>query len=240
MFSPYSINTTYARLILKSLLRFIHVGKCGGSTIEKLLHESPLIAQTYKRVIQSHVCGVSIDTNCDYLICLRNPISRAISAYEWRRKLVVTDSLPNQSNRFRGEYDALTSYNSFSELASKLYQNNSFLDELVARDFQLIHHLRESISFYLKPLMPVLSAHNVYGVICQESLSADCEELLGIVPTGIAERKNYSRREFPSTLSISATSNLKRYLYDDYACLLGLWSAGILNDSKLQNLMFGV
>ena len=222
------------------MLRFIHVGKCGGSTIEKLLPESPLISQAYKHVIQSHVCGVSIDTNCDYLICLRNPISRAVSAYEWRRKLVVTDSLPNQSNRFRGEYDALTSYSSFSELASKLYQNNSSLDELVARDFQLIHHLRESISFYLKPLLSILNFSNVYGVICQENLTADCERLLGITPNGITERKNYSRREFPSTLSDSATSNLKRYLYDDYACVLGLWSAGILNDSKLQILMFGV
>ena len=200
---------------MKDLLRFIHVGKCGGSTIEKLLHESPLVNRKYKQIIQSHVGGVTIDTNCDYLICLRNPISRAISAFEWRRKLVVSDPVPNQSRRFRGEYDALKSYSSFAELASKLYQTDSFLDELVARDFQLIHHLRESISFYLKPLMPILSTHNVYGVICQESLSIDCERLLGVAPAGIAERKNYSRREFPSTLSNLAAANLKRYLFDD-------------------------
>ena len=79
--------------------------------------------------------------NCDYLICLRNPISRAISAFEWRKKLVVSDPPPNQATRFRGEYEVLRAYDSFSDLASKLYQEDTSLNEFVARDFQLIHHL---------------------------------------------------------------------------------------------------
>ena len=147
------------------LLRFIHVGKCGGSTIEKLLIDSPLVSARYKSVIESHVSGVSIDSNCDYLICLRNPISRAISAYEWRKKLVVSDPPPNQATRFRGEQDVLKAYVTFSDLTSKLYHADASLNELAARDFQQIHHLRESISFYLKPLLPVLKYSNIYGVI---------------------------------------------------------------------------
>ena len=111
----------------KKLLRFIHVGKCGGSTIEKLLVDSTLVSQKYDSVVHDHVCGVSLDTNCDYLICLRNPIERAMSAYEWRMKLVVLDPPPNQANRFRGERDVLKVYKSFSDLASKLYQNNGSL-----------------------------------------------------------------------------------------------------------------
>ena len=130
----------------KKLLRFIHVGKCGGSTIVKLLADSPLVSCKYQSVVQSHVCGVTLDSSCDYLICLRNPISRAISAYEWRKKLVIADPVPNQATRFRGELDVLNAYGSFSDLASKLYQENASLNELVARDFQLVHHLRESIS----------------------------------------------------------------------------------------------
>ena len=221
----------------KRLLRFIHIGKCGGSTIEKLLVDSPLVALKYHSVIQSHVCGVSPDTNCDYLICLRNPIDRAISAYEWRKKLVVLDPPPNQATRFRGESDVLKFYSSFADLASKLYQSNGSLNELVARDLQLVHHLRESISFYLKPLLPVLTCSNVYGIICQESLSADCEKLLGLSPNGIAERKNYLRRESPITLGDQALANLKRYLHDDYVCVTSLWSKGILTDLQFKSLM---
>ena len=170
------------------LLRFIHVGKCGGSTIEKLLADSPLVSARYESVVESHVSGVSVDSNCDYLICLRNPISRAISAYEWRKKLVVSDPPPNQATRFRGEQDVLKAYVTFSDLTSKLYHADASLNELAARDFQLIHHLRESISFYLKPLLPVLRYSNIYGVICQENLSADCEKLLGVSPNRIAEK----------------------------------------------------
>ena len=223
----------------KKLLRFIHVGKCGGSTIEKLLVNSTLVSQKYDSVVHDHVCGVSLDTNCDYLICLRNPIERAMSAYEWRMKLVVLDPPPNQANRFRGERDVLKVYKSFSDLASKLYQNNGSLNELVARDFQLVHHLRESISFYLRPLMPVLTCTNVFGIICQENLSADCEKLLGVYPNGICERKNYLRRESLSTLGEQAVANLKRYLHDDYVCITQLWSKGILNDHQFKDLILG-
>ena len=221
------------------LLRFIHVGKCGGSTIEKLLADSPLVSARYESVVESHVSGVSVDSNCDYLICLRNPISRAISAYEWRKKLVVSDPPPNQATRFRGEQDVLKAYVTFSDLTSKLYHADASLNELAARDFQLIHHLRESISFYLKPLLPVLRCSNIYGVICQENLSADCEKLLGVSPNGLAERKNYLRQESPATLGEQAIANLKRYLHDDYACITNLWCKGILSDHQLNVLMLG-
>ena len=213
------------------------MGKCGGSTIEKLLADSPLVTRKYQSVIQSHVCGVTIDSDCDYLFCLRNPISRAISAYEWRKKLVISDPPPNQANRFRGEFDVLNTYSSFSDLTSKLYQKDASLNELVARDFQLVHHLRESISFYLKPLIPVLTASNVYGIICQETLSVDCEKLLGIAPKEIVERKNNLRQESPVTLGNQAVANLKRYLHDDYVCITSLWSKSILSDRQFSSLM---
>ncbi|MDB4682117.1 hypothetical protein OAE68_00385 [Synechococcus sp. AH-551-A10] len=222
----------------KKVLRFIHVGKCGGSTIQKLLKVSPLVADLYDSVVQSHVCGITVDTDCDYLICLRNPISRAISAYEWRRKLVLLDPPPNQSTRFRGEFDVLNAYDSFSSLASKLYQNDNSLNEYVARDFQLIHHLRESISFYLKPLLPILNSSNVYGIVCQENLSADCINLLGIAPYGVIERKNNLRRESPGNIGDVALYNLKRYLQHDYQCILHLWTLGVLNDMQLETLIF--
>ena len=223
----------------KKLLRFIHVGKCGGSTVEELLLISPLVSQKYESVVHSHVCGVTVDTSCDYLICLRNPIARAISAYEWRKKLVVMDPPPNHADRFCGEFNVISSYSSFAELACKLYKNDCSLDQLVSRDFELIHHLRESISFYLKPLLPILTSSNVYGIICQENLSADCEKLLGVTPNGLAVRKNYLRRESPGTLGSHAVKNLKRYLCDDYICLTSLWSAGLLTDNQFSSLMLG-
>ena len=56
-------------------------------------------------------------------------------------------------------------------MARSLYRLDGRLDQAVARDFQSIHHLRESISFYCSPLLAILTPHNVFGAVCQEMLS---------------------------------------------------------------------
>jgi hypothetical protein len=79
----------------------------------------------------------------------------------------------------------------------------------------------------------------VYGIICQETLSVDCEKLLGIAPKGIVERKNNLRQESPATLGNQGVANLKRYLHDDYVCITNLWSKNILSDRQFSSLMLG-
>ena len=63
--------------VLKRQLQFVHIGKCGGSTVEKLLPLSSVVAEKYSSFFESHVSGVHVDVNCDYLFCIRNPIERA-------------------------------------------------------------------------------------------------------------------------------------------------------------------
>ena len=137
---------------MKRQLQFVHIGKCGGSTIEKLLSNSPVVEEQYSSFFESHINGVFVDASCDYLFCLRNPIDRAFSAFEWRKKLIFEDALPNQVHRFPGERKVLRKYSSLGAMARSLYQLDGRLDQAVARDFQCVHHLRESISFYCNPL----------------------------------------------------------------------------------------
>jgi hypothetical protein len=224
---------------MRDILQFVHIGKCGGSSISKRLADSEIVSRKYISYYVSHINGVSPNSNCDYLICLRNPISRAISAFEWRKKLVTFDSPSNQKSRFAGEYDVLSSYDTFSALAENLYFDSFKLNQHVAREFCLIHHLRESISFYLTPLLPVLTPGNVFGVICQETLNADCCRVLGVDVSKTYERKNIYRKESISSLSKLATDNLKYFLRDDYGCISKLWSAGVISDQQFKFLMFG-
>lgn len=226
-------------VILPKKLQFVHVGKSGGSTISKLLHVSPVVANRYSSVYESHVDGVVVDSECDYLFCLRNPIARALSAFEWRKKLVLNDAHPNQVNRFSGEARVLESYGSLNNLARSLYGSDGFLRQNVARDFDLIHHLRESISFYLNPLVGVLHRSNVLGVICQETLTQDCREILDVDASSVFERRNESRSLSVPDLDPVVLANLKRYLIQDYSCISQLWSLGVLDDKKFAMLMFG-
>ena len=222
---------------MKRRLQFVHIGKCGGSTVEKLLYHSPVISEKYSSFFESHINGVVIDSTCDYLFCLRNPIERAFSAFEWRKKLVAKDSLSDQVHRFPGERKVLRKYKSLGTMARSLYQPDGRLDQAVARDFHAVHHLRESISFYCRPLLAVVSPTNILGVVCQETLAADCTRILGVDAAEVRERSNSSKRRIDQDLDDVAVNNLKRFLVEDYQCLAALWSLGALSDQQFWRIM---
>lgn len=222
---------------LKRHLQFIHIGKCGGSTVGKLLAISPIIADQYSSCFQSHINGVVVDSSCDYLFCVRNPIDRAFSAFEWRRKLVLEDALPDQVHRFPGEARILGQYKSLGSMARLLYRSDGRLNQAVARDFRSIHHLRESISFYCSPLLSVLTPKNILGVVCQEMLADDCAEILAVDVEGLQERSNESKRQIDQELDSEAVNNLKRFLVEDYQSLAALWSLGALSDKQYWRVM---
>lgn len=223
--------------VLKRQLQFVHIGKCGGSTIEKLLTSSPIVTEKYSSFFESHVSGVEVSEDCDYLFCIRNPIDRAFSAFEWRKKLVLEDQIPSQVHRFPGEKEILMKYNSLGSISRSLYFSDGGLNQNVARDFMSIHHLRESISFYCRPLLAVLTPHNLFGVVCQENLAADCAGILGVDASGIRERSNASKRRIEEDLDALAVKNLKRFLHEDYQCIAAIWSIGGLSDQWLWDVM---
>ena len=222
---------------MKRQLQFVHIGKCGGSTLEKLLPRSPVVREKYSSFFESHINGVVVDSSCDYLICLRNPIGRAFSAFEWRRKLVLEDELPDQVRRFPGERKVLRKYLSLGAMARSLYRSDGRLDQSVARDFHAVHHLRESISFYCQPLLGVLTPGNILGVVCQETLAADCAKLLDVDVSEVRERSNASKRQIEQDLDAAAINNLRRFLVEDYQCVAALWSLGALSDQQFWRVM---
>ena len=224
---------------MNKLLHFIHVGKCGGTSLTAAIKRSQIVASRYEDVFISHVNGVVVVPGCDYILCLRNPIQRAISAFSWRKKLVLVDQLPDQVNRFAGEKNVLQRYESLSDLGEHLYrEHDGSLSQNVARDFELIHHLREKISFYLAPLQHLINQSNLFGVIIQERFADDCRSLLG-VEIHESGRKNHSKVETYSAMSDRSKANLKRYLTRDYEAITRLWCQGLINDSGYQLLLNG-
>lgn len=222
---------------MKRQLQFVHVGKCGGSTVGKILSVSPVVANNYYSYFESHINGVVIDSTCDFLFCIRNPIDRAFSAFEWRKKLVLEDMMPDQVRRFPGEARILRKYKSLGSMARSLYRSDEQVDQAVARDFQSVHHLRESISFYGRPLLGVLTPSNILGVVCQETLSIDCIRILDVDSVGVQERSNTSKRRVDHDLDAEAVNNLKRFLVEDYQFIAALWSLGALSNQQFLRVM---
>ena len=76
-------------------LVFIHIGKCGGSTITNELRSKNV------KFSQIHDSQAIYQPNKNYVIVIRNPIKRFISAFNWRYYLVCDSK--KQENRFKNE-----------------------------------------------------------------------------------------------------------------------------------------
>ena len=192
-------------------LDFIHIGKCGGSTIIKNLTDNNFLKKRFRRIFVTHVDKPIPKKKTKYLICIRNPIDRVISAFNFRYKLIVEDKY--QIGLINNEYEVLKHYKNINNLSEKLYIGNK-LDIDVVRDFRSIHHLKEDISFYINDLLSQIKPEQIYGIICMNTLNYDIKNYLGVT-NNFHLRKGIKRDK----LSKKARLNLKKFLKEDYHCI---------------------
>ncbi len=200
----------------------IHIGKCGGSTLRTALEQ---IADTFPVQIV-HVEKPIYNADHSYIIVARGPISRVISAFNWRYKLVVTDG--TQHDRFKGELEVLRRYESLNTLAEALYDNDGNPNQAAHNDIRKIHHLREDISFYLSELLQQCQPEQITAVLMQENLNADIQRVFGVTA---GEREKDNSKASANTLSDQAEQNLRRFFRPDYEALTLLHSWRLIEDT---------
>ena len=86
-------------------LVYIHIGKCGGSSLWKAINESPILRENFTKIHKAHKGKPPVLKRARYIFVIRNPIERSVSAFNWRFKLVVEDQV--QRHRFKGEWEIL-------------------------------------------------------------------------------------------------------------------------------------
>ena len=160
-----------------------------------------------------------------YLIVARNPLSRAISAFRWRYKLVVEDGA--QRDRFAGEYEVLLKYGSLNALAESLYDVSGKPNIQAHIDIRKVHHLREDIAFYISELLDKCNPEQIIAVLMQESLNEDLFRVFGY-RNELETHKN-PQKKGGDGLSVQAELNLKHFLYEDYNALTKLYCLGKIN-----------
>ncbi len=215
-------------------LVYIHIGKCGGASLNSAIAQSQRLSEEFRYITRIHIAKPEYREGARYLIVIRNPISRALSAFNWRYRLVVEEA--SQDSRFSGEIDVLRKYGTLNALAENLYEGG-VLNPEVASEFRSIHHLHEDISFYLGELLQQVSAEQIFAVLTQENLDDDIEANLGVV----IETRIHSNR--PSTdseklfLSDAARSNLKNILSADYEAIARLDELHPIGSERLAVLL---
>jgi hypothetical protein len=196
-------------------IHVIHIGKCGGTTLTHILKTNKIDHQII------HVKKPIFNDNYKYLIIIRNPIDRFISAFNWRYKLVVLDK--TQENRFVGEKDTLIKYKSANNLAEHIddfYINKPY-----------IHHISEDINFYLNDFLIKCKKENILGVVTQEYLDDDIKQILNICSDNMHQNNNPSSDKYISNLGYDL---LKQYLHNDYKCINKLFDMGCLSDKQYK------
>ncbi len=210
-------------------LNIIHIGKCGGGTVKGAIAQSSLLAKKFESIKKTHIIKPKYSRDDHYLIIIRHPIDRAISAFNWRHHIVVDTK--KQRSRFTGEWEILKKYSTLSSISEHLYKAESLdLSNQVASEFKTIHHLKEDISFYLGEILESLNPEQVYGIVKQHSLTEDCHRLFGS-DIAIRHNKNHGVSVDPArkVLSAAAKKNLRRFLHQDFACILKLYNLGLLD-----------
>ena len=215
-------------------LNVIHIGKCGGGTVKRAIKRSASLAKKFDNITITHTAKARYSENEDYLIIIRNPIERAISAFNWRHYLVVDTE--KQRNRFEDEWQVLKKYSTLNSISQNLYSaDNLVLNKKVSGEFKAIHHLREDISFHLSGMLERVNPVQIYGVIKQHSLVTDCQSILG-PNVDIEHDKNHGVTLEASKRNLSdlARRNLRRFLHEDFACILKLYNLGLITWSDYE------
>jgi hypothetical protein len=214
---------------MKQKRTLIHIGKCGGSSFSSALSSNKIYFDTI-----THIHQPPIEKNGLYFIATRSPISRALSAFNWRHHLIIGKS--KQVRRFPGERDILRHYGTLNTLAERLYEPDGRSNAMEQGHFRSIHHLGESISFYLKELLGAISPDQIEGVVAQESLSDDAQRLLGIIVGQDHKIRGSSTPPEMLELSERARRNLNRFLADDFQCMRVLQDWGHLSQKAIDAL----
>jgi hypothetical protein len=207
----------------------VHIGKCGGSTCREAIIESTV---RIDHIV--HIKKPPFDPEARYFIIARSPMARALSAFNWRHHLVNQD--PQQRSRFPGEYEIIMHYKTLNTLAEALFFENNTPNALVQGNLRSIHHLGESIAYYLDPLLKKISAEQIGGVVMQETLADDLFNIFGVTATQRAKSHQHKTPGNMMQLSDRAQTNLRRVLLRDYECLDVLRGWGKMNPAAYPHL----
>ena len=215
-------KTRFIRYFNEKKIALIHVGKCGGTSVKKELNLKKI------NYIHIHMFKAEYNPNYKYVIILRNPVKRFISAFYWRHYLItnkfsdkdkkgVTQVAPNGT--LKAEQDFFKKYHNINDFCVDLSKNDNILE-----NFKVINHMNMGIDFYLNKLINTCPKKNILGVICLETLDHDMKKIFNIdIKSHYKNNYNYDKAITPKNYNI-----LKFYLENDYNIINKMYQQRLL------------
>lgn len=234
-------------------VEFIHVGKCGGTTLQQLfwLPEYHLAKPVYK-------------PNTKYVVWIRNPLHRYVSAFNMSVYLINLDTskldinhltfenclVPGRvrykmtnNHTFSPEYDEMIKYfKTPNNLAESLTHSNSLVR---AKAMKLMthgmEHIFKGIGWYLDN-GDFIEKHHADILICGkiETMEQDLQKLSQLLGKDISNKSHHFRKneseKYDKHLSALAIKNLLNFYKDtDYKALASLHKYGMIDAATLAS-----
>ena len=255
-------NVYETRLSIKTLThRFIHIGKCGGTSIRAALvsklflkHPTGYISERDYNLTRFvaplymewfHCDRVHTRSNLSHYVCLRNPIDRFVSAFNWIYYRVSTPTYePNLHKEYVERNPTVEDFalydNDVNNMAEQLYDDDGVLNE---KAHSIImgppgddlgnfrgNQLSWNITYYMEELVNS-STTKFAGVIAFPTLNEDAKHHFGI------ELRHFKKNKVGNkTLSKLGYKNLRRYLDSDFRCIKAIYDQGGMTEKQFNDL----
>lgn len=241
------------------MIVLIHIGKTGGSYIKQKL------TYNYKKNIKQYHCGSKkyLTENEQYIMWIRNPISRFVSAFNYvntliniKRSNLTTEQKQNVNikkilkvkevtNSYNPKYKKFINFfGSANKLAEALFNPNLEIAKMVKiiMTTGAFNHLKCGIGWYLYN-GDFIKEHNdkIYFVGKQETLDEDfsklCQKLsIDIITNNTKINENIIANSEDKYLSELAIKNIIEWYKDtDYAALIELQKYGWITKETLDS-----
>lgn len=214
---------------MNELFTLIHIGKSGGTTVKGELKRHNI------KFKECHVSKPIYNPHEKYLIVLRNPIQRFISAFNWRYFLLFDRK--TQQERFLGEKELLEKYKSVDELATEMRKTkklNKFkkIFNGSPKNKNYIHHLKEDINYYLNNIIYKCSPEQIIGIITTETLHSDMKKLFNIdVKYHSMSNPTYNTKK---KITNETYNTLREYLHKDYEIIKYMYKNKFIDKEKFK------
>lgn len=219
---------------------FIHIGKCAGTTIAKELQKRKIIHTNTVHCAQATYVEGFHDTY-KYIMSVRNPIRRFISAYNWRyHSILNSGAVLEVWERQHPHYEELRLfdfYKNINGLAESIYDQNGNLDPKAYHFIQGkkewgYRQIKEDINWYIGEFLKACPPEQIAAVVTMENLKEDMKKIFDITVT---LHENENQNGYDTSLTELGTKNLRKYLAKDYECLLKLKELGLITNAYYEN-----
>jgi hypothetical protein len=210
--------------------QIIHIGKCGGSSVTEQLNKYNIFIE-YIHIRNN----IKYNPKIEYIILIRNPVKRFISAYNWRKRLILNNNYLPENPLLKSEQKLFNKYNTLNNLAENIYINNKLNINFKDKK-NYFHHIYEDINYYLEKILTKITKNtkNNIKIITQEYISEDFEKIFN---KSLNIKLNSSNEKKDTYLSKLGLKNLKKWLEKDYECIEKLNNLQILSDKQYKILI---